>query len=85
MIDTLAIPRDNDKTVIPVNRHSAKAVAFPVEETESRRILRMQECAAILECRLENATKERIIQRFVFLAAIYPCNTFILESDIGHS
>ena len=85
MIDTLAIPRDNDKTVIPVNRHSAKAFAFPVEETESRRILWMQECTAILECRLEDTAKERIIQRFVFLAAIYPRNSLILESDIGHS
>ena len=85
MIDTLAIPRDNDKSVIPVNRHSAKSVSFPIEETKSRRILRMDERTAVFKSYLEDTAKERIIQRFVFLAAIHPRNSLILESDIGHS
>ena len=33
----------------------------------------------------EDATKERIIQHFVFLAAIDPRNPLVLESDIRHS
>ena len=85
MIHAFAVPRNDNKPVIPVDCHSAKAIAFPTKETKRCRIVRMQEGTAILECSFEDATKERIIQRFVFLAAIDPRNPLVLESDIRHS